>query len=137
MYKLRFNIRCPPGKLLHYSYQVHELERSLVCNTNGPNTCVDFLRLDFPTYIDREITCGLMSELNNLMGFDGMTALNVEFVTNRVEEQPGMLLYVYCNTPEFDTNYYSAKLKRKNAMWKTAHPQMAWAQEMSRYYLPR
>ena len=79
---------------------------------NGPNTCVDFLRLDFPTYNDREITCGLMSELGNLMGFDGMTALDAEFVTNRAVEQPGMLLYVYCNTPEFDMNY-SSKLDKK------------------------
>lgn len=102
LYLLRSNIRCTSPRILHFSYMAHNLEDTAQCD--APNTCIDYMELDFPTYSKKERTCGRLSTLRTLMGFDGMTGLNAELVTNRATERPGLNLFVYCVDPEFDQN---------------------------------
>lgn len=71
-----------------------------MCN-NAP-MCVDYIELDFPTYNRKNRTCGTLSTLGVLMGFDGMAELNAEIVTNRRRQHPGLSLNVYCVDPGFD-----------------------------------
>ena len=88
MNSCRFNIECDDNKQIQYSFATHHLEESVDC-LDMP-TCVDYLRLDFPTYNEDLISCGTMNKLNTTIGLDGMPRLNAEFVTNRAEERPGL-----------------------------------------------
>ena len=103
---------------MQYSFQAHHLEQSANCGNSA--TCIDFVRLDFPTYNENQVTCGTLNNVKPLVGIDGMAGLNVEFVTNRLEERPGVRLFVYCRDPAFDANFAAAdinspgKRRRKN-----------------------
>ena len=87
-----------------------------MCN-GVPNTCVDYIELRFPSYNKVERTCGDLSTLGTLMGFDGMTELDAEIVTNTETERSGLFLNVYCVDPDFDENaipLYGDKRKKRN-----------------------
>ena len=84
----------------------HTLEEREDC-PDAPDTCIDYIELKFPTYNKVERTCGELSSLGTLMGFDGMTDLNAEIVTNRATQRSGLALNVYCVDPNFDTNAIS------------------------------
>lgn len=81
----------------------HTLEERENC-PDAPDTCIDYIELSFPTYNRVERTCGQLSSLGTLMGFDGMRGLDAEIVTNRATERSGIALNVYCVDPYFDTN---------------------------------
>ena len=98
--------------LLQYSFDTHHLEESSNCD-NTPNTCIDFLRLDFSTYQADQTTCGTLDTVDQLLGYDGLTSLDVEFVTNRITEAPGVNLLVYCRDPAFDAHVDNDQGKRR------------------------
>ena len=101
--------------LLQYSFDTHHLEESSNCG-NTPNTCIDFLRLRFPTYQADQITCGTLDSVDQLLGYDGLTSLDVEFVTNRIMEAPGVNLLVYCRDPALDQNLNSDSQNEKRSV---------------------
>lgn len=103
----RYNVKCDDGKQIQYSFVNHDLEKSTKCDSM-PDICIDFVRLNFPTYNTPLVTCGSMNELDdldNLIGLDGMSEINIEFVTNRATQRPGFRLYVYCRNPAFDSHF--------------------------------
>ena len=64
-----------------------------------------------------ERTCGELSTLRELMGFDGATELNADIVTNTEIERSGLALNVYCVDPNFDLNalpLWGDKRKKRN-----------------------
>jgi hypothetical protein len=109
----RYNIDCKAGMFLQYSFDTHHLEiEREQCDNGAPNACVDFVRLRFPTYQAEQISCGTLDNLDQLIAMDGLTSLNVEFVTNRVTEEPGVNLHVYCRDPAFDV-HFNGPLERR------------------------
>ena len=108
----RSNIQCDYGKILHYSYSAHTLESSTPCF--GPNMCIDYIELLFPTYNAAPRTCGTLSSLRQLIGFDGMKALEVTIATNREFQFPGLFLFVYCVSPGFDQNAMPGNMIKRN-----------------------
>ena len=118
----RYNIRCAGRKQIQYSFQDHSLERSTQCN-NMLNTCIDFLRIDFPTYNTDQVTCGSMNDIDPLIGLDGMSEIDVEFVANRARQRPGFRMFVYCREPSFDAHFINQNgntRKRRNIEFCTS-----------------
>ena len=109
----RSNIKCAAGKILHYSYNAHTLESARGC-FSGPNLCIDYIELLFPTYNAVPRTCGKLSDLGQLMGFDGMTVLDATIATNRELEFAGLFLFIYCVRPDFDQNAQSFPMRKRN-----------------------
>ena len=96
---------------MEYSFRIHHLEQSDECEDTG-NTCIDFVRLDFPSYNTDRVTCGSKEKLNTTMGLDGMNKLDVEFATNRRTQRPGVEMMVYCRDPALDAHYNSNRARR-------------------------
>ena len=91
---------------LQYSFAAHHIENEREqCDNGAPNACVDFLRLRLPTFQTNLISCGTLDNLEQRIAMDGLTSLTVEFVTNRVIEEPGVNLHVYCRDPAFDVHF--------------------------------
>lgn len=96
---------------LQYSFRIHHLQESEQCEKNV-NTCVDFVRLDHPTYNTDETSCGSKEQLDAKISLDGMNELDIEFATNRRTESPGFEMMVYCRDPALDAHHPSSKSKR-------------------------
>lgn len=77
------------------------MEESNDCK-NGPNTCLDFLKLTFPSYDATSVTCGQLND-QSLLEMDG-TSMIAEIVTNRNIEESGVHMFVYCMDPALDIN---------------------------------
>ena len=86
------------------------MEESSHCEY-GPNTCLDFLKLTFPSYDATSVTCGTLNDLGRLIEMDGNSMI-AEIVTNRDRERSGVLMYVYCTDPAFDINAQQKRRKR-------------------------
>ena len=54
-----------------------------------------------------------MNDVDTIIGLDGMPELDAEFVSNRVTQKPGMLMFVYCRDPAFDANYVHPMVGRR------------------------
>ena len=87
------------------------MEESSYCES-GPNTCLDFLKLTFPSYDATSVTCGTLNDLDSLIEMDGNSMI-AEIVTNRAIEKSGVFMYVYCTDPAFDINAVSSQQKRR------------------------
>lgn len=96
------------------------MEESGDCD-DGPNTCLDFLKLTFPSYDATSITCGTLSDLDSLFEMDG-NSMDAEIVTNRDIEESGVLMYVYCIDPAFDINASSQQGRRKRNVERCTSP---------------
>jgi hypothetical protein len=93
----RYDVTCPAGMLLTYSFTGHILEdRTSTCLT--PNKCVDYVHVTFPNVLDEDITCGQEPALNSPFA-NGDVGFSVEFYANRHEEADGFSMLVTCITP--------------------------------------
>ena len=107
-------MRCEAGKLLSYNFIAHHLEnRSVHCG----NSCVDYVEVDLPSLGGEVVTtCGMEAQLGVIYS-DGTSAIDVEFVANRREQDSGFMLFVWCSDPGFDINaqseIHSSRRRRK------------------------
>ena len=98
-YVYRYDVTCPEGMILAYSFTTHVLEnRTDTCETT--DKCVDYVQLTFPNSAEKVTSCGQEPDLNTLFA-DGYGALYAEFYANRHEQAAGFSMDVICYDPEF------------------------------------
>ena len=102
-------MRCEAGKLLSYNFVAHSLEsRSTHCS----DSCVDYVQVDLPSLGGEVVTtCGVEAQLGEVFS-DGTSAIDVEFVANRREQDSGFMMFVWCSDPGFDINAQNLKERR-------------------------
>lgn len=119
-------MNCEKGWVLSYSIHELSLENQATCSAGEEPTCVDWVNIESDSNGYTKPLCGTQN-LDNAFFLDGQS-VNIEFVSNRNEQEAGFLLFATCSEPGFTVPRPGESMKRAASEECTFPSDTGWIQ---------